>query len=139
MFSPKHWVFRLAVAHRPAVERFGLRCASLVSANEAFVWRPRAGMLVAMAFTPLGHFLTVPLETRFPPPPENLAPVDGVIVLVAPSICFLAASLTASFSRLRRKADCAARAAAPFPKARLVFTAARRRNFALYLHRGRND
>ena len=82
-----------------------------------------AGMLVAMAFTPLGHFLTVPLETRFPPPPENLAPVDGVIVLGGSVDLPLGGQLdrvvlTDSAERLTAPLELLRR----FPKAHLVFT-----------------
>lgn len=37
--------------------------------------------LLVMSFSPLGVFLTLPLENRFPPPPEDAPAPDGVIVL----------------------------------------------------------
>jgi len=82
-----------------------------------------SGMLAVMAFTPLGHFLTVPLETRFPSPPENLAPPDGVIVLGGSADLPLDGQLdrvvlTDSAERLTAPLELLRR----FPKARLVFT-----------------
>lgn len=38
-------------------------------------------VLIAAAATPLGLWLVRPLEDRFPPPPANLPPPDGIIVL----------------------------------------------------------
>src|SRR5271165_5469904 len=82
-----------------------------------------AGMLVVMAFTPLGHFLSVPLETRFPSPPEPLGPPDGVIVLGGSVDVPLSGQLdrvvlTDSVERLTAPVGLLLR----FPKARLVFT-----------------
>jgi len=82
-----------------------------------------AGMLVVMAFTPLGHFLSVPLETRFPEPPEDLPPPDGVIVLGGSVDLPLGGQLdrvvlTDSAERLTAPVGLLLR----FPKARLVFT-----------------
>jgi hypothetical protein len=37
--------------------------------------------LLVMSFSPLGAFLALPLENRFPPPPEDLTAPDGVVVL----------------------------------------------------------
>ena len=103
--------FGLALCFTRFRER-GLRFASAGS-----------GMLAVMAFTPLGHFLTVPLETRFPSPPENLAPVDGVIVLGGSVDLTLGGQLdrvvlTDSAERLTAPLGLLLR----FPKARLVFT-----------------
>jgi uncharacterized SAM-binding protein YcdF (DUF218 family) len=78
--------------------------------------------LLLMAFSPLGHFLAVPLETRFPAPPVDMTPPDGIIVLGGtvdeqlsaqigrPVLVDAAERLTAPIALKRR-----------FPNARLVF------------------
>lgn len=79
--------------------------------------------LLAMSFGPVGHFLAIPLESRFPALEGDLPPPDGIIVLggsvnenlsgVRGKIVFEEAAdrLTAPIELLRR-----------FPNARLVFT-----------------
>ncbi|MBM3624814.1 MAG: YdcF family protein, partial [Alphaproteobacteria bacterium] len=37
--------------------------------------------LLLMAFGPLGGFLAAPLEARFPAPPDDMPPPQGIIVL----------------------------------------------------------
>ncbi len=80
-------------------------------------------LLLAMSFGPVGHLLAVPLETRFPAPPDDMPPPDGIIVLggtVDEALSGLlgrvvirnaAERLTAPIELMRR-----------FSKARLVFT-----------------
>jgi uncharacterized SAM-binding protein YcdF (DUF218 family) len=79
--------------------------------------------LLAMSFGPVGHFLAMPLETRFPAPPSDLPAPDGIIVLggsvneilsgIRGQIVFEEAAerLTAPIELMRR-----------CPNARLVFT-----------------
>jgi uncharacterized SAM-binding protein YcdF (DUF218 family) len=79
--------------------------------------------LLLMGFGPVGHLLAVPLETRFPAPPEDMPPPDGIVVLGGSidenlseelgRTVFVDAveRLTAPIALMRR-----------FPNARLVFT-----------------
>jgi len=79
--------------------------------------------LLLMAFGPLGALLAAPLESRFPPPPEDLPAPAGMIVLGGtiderlsaqrgrPALVDAAERLTAPIA-LKRK----------YPRARLVFT-----------------
>jgi uncharacterized SAM-binding protein YcdF (DUF218 family) len=79
--------------------------------------------LLLMAFGPLGGFLAGPLEGRFPAPPDDMPPPDGIIVLGGtiderlsadrdrPTLVDAAERLTAPIA-LKRK----------YPNARLVFT-----------------
>ena len=78
--------------------------------------------LLLMAFGPLGGLLAGPLEARFPPPPDTMAPPDGIVVLGGaiderlsadrdrPTLVDAAERLTAPIA-LKRK----------YPSARLVF------------------
>jgi uncharacterized SAM-binding protein YcdF (DUF218 family) len=79
--------------------------------------------LLLMAFGPLGGFLATPLEARFPAPPNDMPPPDGIIVLGGtiderlsadrdrPTLVDAAERLTAPIA-LKRK----------YPSARIVFT-----------------
>ena len=79
--------------------------------------------LMLMAFGPLGGFLAAPLEARFPAPPDDMPPPQGIIVLGGtiderlsadrdrPTLIDAAERLTAPIA-LKRK----------YPNARLVFT-----------------
>ncbi len=78
--------------------------------------------LLLMAFGPLGGLLAGPLEARFPPPPDTMAPPDGVIVL--------GGAIDERLSAYRNRpmlVDAAERLTAPialkrkYPNARLVF------------------
>lgn len=82
-----------------------------------------AVLLLLICLGPLGHFLAVPLETRFPALPDDIAPPDGIIVL--------GGSVDETLSAERRRitfTEAAERLTAPiellrrFPKARLVFS-----------------
>ena len=80
-------------------------------------------LLIAMMFGPVGQFLAAPLETRFLPPPKDMPPPYGIIVLGGTVDEILskqldrvvlnnsAERLTAPIELIRR-----------FPNARLVFT-----------------
>ncbi len=80
-------------------------------------------LLLAMFFGPLGQMLAVPLETRFPGPPDDIAPPDGIVVLGGAieegvgarrghvNLSWAAERMTAPIELLRR-----------YPTARLVFT-----------------
>ncbi|HEY8126166.1 MAG TPA: YdcF family protein [Methylocystis sp.] len=79
--------------------------------------------LLLMAFGPLGWLLASPLEARFPPPPNDLAAPDGIIVL--------GGTIDERLSASRNRAalvDAAERLTAPialkrkYPRARLIFT-----------------
>lgn len=79
--------------------------------------------LLLMAFGPLGGFLAAPLEARFPAPPDDMPPPQGIIVLGGtiderlsadrdrPTLVDAAERLTAPIA-LKRK----------YPSARIVFT-----------------
>ncbi len=80
-------------------------------------------LLLLLGFSPLPALLAVPLETRFPAPPEDAPAPDGIIVL--------GGSVDENLSGVRNNvtiADAAERLTAPivlkrqYPKARLVFT-----------------
>ena len=85
-------------------------------------------LLLLIAFLTTGQLLAVPLETRFPPPPPEFTPPDGIIVLGGyagenasdlhghVTFDYVAERLTAPIELKRR-----------FPKARLVFTGGTRR------------
>jgi uncharacterized SAM-binding protein YcdF (DUF218 family) len=102
-----------------------------------YVWlrqgrNPRAGrrllglvvlFLAALSLCPVGHWCLSPLEQRFPPPPHDLAKVDGIIVLGGaidlehtvrpdrPAVDSGAERITAFVALARR-----------YPQARLVYT-----------------
>lgn len=79
---------------------------------------------LGLAFlTPLGSALILPLENRFPPPPDDLAPPSGVIVLGGALNPGRAAArgaldINADGGRLIAGLELARR----YPKARLVYT-----------------
>lgn len=80
-------------------------------------------LLAIVGFSPLGALLLQPLESRFPPPPANLAEPTGIIVLggaIDPDLTKAhgVPTLLASAARLTTGAALARR----YPKARLVFT-----------------
>jgi uncharacterized SAM-binding protein YcdF (DUF218 family) len=116
------------IASPTHVGLFGAGLGAALCYTRYFRWGRRlagasAALLLLMAFGPIGHFLAVPLETRFPAPPNDLEPPDGIIVL--------GGSVDENLSGLRGRvtlADAAERLTAPielkrrFPKARLVFT-----------------
>jgi uncharacterized SAM-binding protein YcdF (DUF218 family) len=83
-----------------------------------------AVLLLLMAYGPVGHMITVPLETRFPAQPDDIdPPPDGIVVLGGslsdalnprhdhPTFSGSAERVTAPLELLQR-----------YPKARLVFT-----------------
>jgi uncharacterized SAM-binding protein YcdF (DUF218 family) len=80
--------------------------------------------LLTMAFSPLGQFIALPLENRFPPPSTDMASPDGIIVLGGS----VDENLTARRNqgvRLNRSAErltAGVELSRRFPKARLVFT-----------------
>ncbi len=80
-------------------------------------------LLLILGFSPLPALIAIPLEMRFPPPPDDAPAPDGVIVL--------GGSVDENLSGLRNRvtlADAAERLTAPialhriYPKARIVFT-----------------
>jgi uncharacterized SAM-binding protein YcdF (DUF218 family) len=80
-------------------------------------------LLLIMGFSPLAGAIAVPLEARFPPPPDDMPAPDGIIVL--------GGSVDENLSGVRNRvtlAEAAERLTAPialkrqFPAARLVFT-----------------
>jgi uncharacterized SAM-binding protein YcdF (DUF218 family) len=79
--------------------------------------------LLILGFSPLPGLMAVPLETRFPPPPDNAPAPDGIIVLGGS----VDENLSGMLGRVTL-ADAAERLTAPialrrlYPKARLVFT-----------------
>ena len=95
------------------------------------VWRRRWGLRLAAlgalayllaGFSPLGHWLMIPLEDRFPRP-ELTAPVDGIIVLGGAVDTLVSGGrgvtmLNEAAERLVEGAALARR----FPRARLVFS-----------------
>jgi uncharacterized SAM-binding protein YcdF (DUF218 family) len=114
--SPSHfWLFATALGVALCYSRFARWGRRLATAGVA--------LLLTMAFGPVGHFLTVPLETRFPAPPNDLAPPDGIIVLGGTVDAILSGRLgkvilNDSAERLTTPIELVRR----FPHARLVFT-----------------
>jgi uncharacterized SAM-binding protein YcdF (DUF218 family) len=80
-------------------------------------------LLLILGFSPLPGLMAVPLETRFPPPPEDAPAPDGIIVLGGS----VDENLSGVLGRVTL-ADAAERLTAPialrrlYPKARIVFT-----------------
>lgn len=80
-------------------------------------------LLLIFGFSPLPDLLAVPLETRFPPPPEDAPAPDGIIVLGGS----VDENLSGVLNRVTL-ADSAERVTAPialhrlYPKARIVFS-----------------
>jgi uncharacterized SAM-binding protein YcdF (DUF218 family) len=101
------WILRRFGRRRTGATFIGLSFASLVAAS----------------FLPLSTWLLSPLETRFPPPPADLAEPTGVIVLggtvdtVATAVWGAPQTIDGS-ERLLAMAELARR----WPSARLVFT-----------------
>jgi len=104
-------------------------------------WRRRWGLRLAWAgaalyviagFSPLGHWLMLPLEERFPRP-ELRAPVDGIIVLggSVDTLVTKGRGITALNEAGERLSEGAA-LARRFPEARLVFSGGSAKVF----HRG---
>jgi uncharacterized SAM-binding protein YcdF (DUF218 family) len=80
-------------------------------------------LLLFLGFSPIGGLLALPLEARFPPPPDDAPAPDGIIVL--------GGTVDENLSGIRNRvtfADAAERLTAPialkrlYPNARLVFT-----------------
>jgi uncharacterized SAM-binding protein YcdF (DUF218 family) len=80
-------------------------------------------LLLFFGFSPLAGLVALPLEARFPPPPDDAPAPDGIIVL--------GGTVDENLSGVRNRvtfADAAERLTAPialkrlYPKARLVFT-----------------
>lgn len=82
-----------------------------------------AVLLTLVVFAPLGAFLAVPLEARFPPPPADMPAPDGIVVLGGSVDEFLSADLDRPIL-----SEAVERLTAPvalkrkYPNARLVFT-----------------
>jgi uncharacterized SAM-binding protein YcdF (DUF218 family) len=80
-------------------------------------------LLVIVCFSPLGSLLLRPLEDRFPPPPADLPPPAGIIVLGGSldeemTLAHKQPAFNAFAARLTTGVALALR----FPKARLIFT-----------------
>jgi uncharacterized SAM-binding protein YcdF (DUF218 family) len=80
-------------------------------------------LLLFLGFSPIAGFLALPLEARFPPPPDDAPAPDGIIVL--------GGTVDENLSGVRNRvtfADAAERLTAPialkrlYPRARLVFS-----------------
>ena len=79
--------------------------------------------LTLLAFLPLGAWLMVPLENRFPPPEELPEGVDGVIVLGgAPMVEVTAARDQPTLSNEAERLTALVELGRVYPGARLVFT-----------------
>jgi uncharacterized SAM-binding protein YcdF (DUF218 family) len=81
------------------------------------------GFIALISFGPFGHLLVAPLEARFPPPPQDMAAPDGIIVLGGSVDEHLSGALgrpVLSEAVERLIAPIALRRR--FPHARLVFT-----------------
>lgn len=79
--------------------------------------------LLVMSFSPLGAFLALPLENRFPPPPDDAPAPDGIIVLGGSVDEYVSrtrgrTTLNDAAERLTALVELARR----YPRARLVFT-----------------
>jgi uncharacterized SAM-binding protein YcdF (DUF218 family) len=79
--------------------------------------------LFVMSFSPLGAFLALPLENRFPPPPEDLAAPDGIVVLGGAFDEYVSMMRgRISFNEAAERLTAAVGLSRRFPRARLVFT-----------------
>jgi uncharacterized SAM-binding protein YcdF (DUF218 family) len=80
--------------------------------------------LLALACSPLGNFLALPLENRFPAQPHDMAPPDGVIVLGGAVDESLSGQRSGGvrFNNAAERLTAAVDLARRFPRARLVFT-----------------
>ena len=81
--------------------------------------------LVSLAFVPLGSWLLIPLENRFPPPGQLPARLDGIVVLGGAEQPAISAargqpSVSDSADRLTAMVELARR----YPGARLLYTGA---------------
>lgn len=114
--SPSHLtVFLLAIGAGLAYTRFAKWGRRLTSLGVI--------LLLLMVFGPVGHMLAVPLETRFPAQPDDIAPPDGIIVLGGSVDEYLSSqrgriTFTESAERVTAPLELMRR----FPKARLVFS-----------------
>lgn len=126
MFFAVSKTFEFFLAPVPLAIFLGVIGATLLFARWKTLGRALSSVsafaLLLMAFGPLGGLLAGPLEARFPPPPDALAPPDGVIVL--------GGTIDERLSAYRDRptlADAAERLTAPialkrkYPNARLVF------------------
>ncbi|MBG0791940.1 YdcF family protein [Methylocystis sp. H62] len=80
-------------------------------------------LLALAAFGPLGHLLAAPLESRFPPPPDDMILPDGIIVLggaAGENQSGLRGHLT--FNESAERLTMPIELKRQFPNARLVFT-----------------
>lgn len=98
-------------------------CLTRYKRAGGFLAKGSVALLLLLGFGPLGHLMAVPLETRFPDPPDDAPAPDGIIVL--------GGSVDENLSGVRNRvtlADAAERLTAPialkriYPKARIVFT-----------------
>jgi uncharacterized SAM-binding protein YcdF (DUF218 family) len=79
--------------------------------------------LLVMSFSPLGAFLALPLENRFPPPPEDLTAPDGIVVLGGAFDEYISMMRgRISFNEAAERLTAAVGLSRRFPRARLVFT-----------------
>ncbi|MBI1867611.1 MAG: YdcF family protein [Methylocystis sp.] len=79
--------------------------------------------LLIMSFSPLGYFIAMPLENRFPPAPDDIGPPDGIVVLggsIDEDLSMLRGRTT--FNDAAERLTAAVALARRFPVARLVFT-----------------
>jgi len=82
-----------------------------------------AVLLTAVVIGPLGHFLAVPLETRFPRQPDDIAAPDGVVVLggsVDEALSIQTGRIT--FTEAAERLTAAVELRRRFPHAKLVFS-----------------
>jgi uncharacterized SAM-binding protein YcdF (DUF218 family) len=116
LLSPTHLVLLLAAL---GVMLLFTRFAKAGRGLAAFC----VAAMLAMFFVPLGEALVLPLENRFPAPPEDAPEPDGVIVLGGSvdedvSMAREHTALNDAAERLTALVELARR----YPKARLVFT-----------------
>lgn len=79
--------------------------------------------LLVMSFSPLGAFLALPLENRFPPPPEDLTAPDGIVVLGGAFDEYISMMRgRISFNEAAERLTAAVGLSRRFPRARLVLT-----------------
>lgn len=88
-------------------------------------WLLGAGIagFVAIGFTPLGSFVLRPLEDRFPQPPHDMPPPDGIVVLGGSTDEVISAARDqATISDAATRVTAAVELARRYPAARLVFS-----------------
>jgi uncharacterized SAM-binding protein YcdF (DUF218 family) len=80
--------------------------------------------LLAFAVSPLGYFIAAPLENRFPAPPNDFAPPDGIIVLGGSVDENLSGQRGGGvrFNSAAERLTVAVELTRRFPQARLVFS-----------------